>query len=409
LKKVAMWNEATRNALRTLRAWPWYETVRTLRQRFREDRLAVTAGSLTFTTLIALVPLLTVMLAVFSAFPMFREFRGSLEKYFLRTLVPDAIAKPVLGALNSFAAKASGLGGMGAIILLVTAIMVMLTIDRTLNAIWRVRQPRPIAQRVLVYWAGLTLGPLAIGLSLSLTSYAISASRGLVGDLPGGVGLVLGTLQFVLLAGAMAGLFRYVPNTPVLWRHALAGGLFVAVAFEVTKRLLAWYLQLVPTYSAIYGAFATVPILLVWMYLGWVIVLLGAVIAAYAPSLQMRVQHRPDLPGDRFALALALLRELQASRHSARHGLDMGELMQRLRTEPRHLDPILEALIALDWVARLEEGGAQRHVMLCEPAETLASPLVQRLLLAPVPEAAPFWQRAGVERMTLGELLQPPA
>jgi membrane protein len=272
-----------------------------------------------------------------------------------------------------------------------------------------VRQPRPIAQRVLVYWAGLTLGPLAIGLSLSLTSYAISASRGLVGDLPGGVGLVLGTLQFVLLAGAMAGLFRYVPNTPVLWRHALAGGLFVAVAFEVTKRLLAWYLQLVPTYSAIYGAFATVPILLVWMYLGWVIVLLGAVIAAYAPSLQMRVQHRPDLPGDRFALALALLRELQASRHSARHGLDMGELMQRLRTEPRHLDPILEALIALDWVARLEEGGAQRHVMLCEPAETPAAPLVQRLLLAPVPEAAPFWQRAGVERMTLGELLQPPA
>lgn len=404
-----MWNEAARNALRTLRAWPWYETARTLRQRFREDRLGLTAGSLTFATLIALVPLLTVMLAVFSAFPMFREFRVSLEKYFLRTLVPDAIAKPVLGALNTFAAKAGGLGGMGAIILLVTAIMVMLTIDHTLNAIWRVRQPRPIAQRVLVYWAGLTLGPLAIGLSLSLTSYAISASRGLVGDLPGGVGLVLGTLQFVLLAGAMAGLFRYVPNTPVLWRHALAGGLFVAVAFEVTKRLLAWYLQLVPTYSAIYGAFATVPILLVWMYLGWVIVLLGAVIAAYAPSLQMRVQHRPDLPGDRFALALALLGELQTARHSARHGLDMGELMQRLRTEPRHLDPILEALIALDWVARLEEGGAQRHVMLCEPAETPAAPLVQRLLLAPVPEAAPFWQRADVERMTLGELLQPPA
>lgn len=403
-----MWNEAARSALRTLRAWPWYETVRTLRQRFREDRLGLTAGSLTFTTLIALVPLLTVMLAVFSAFPMFRDFRGALEKYFLRTLVPDAIAKPVLGALNSFAAKASGLGGMGAILLLATAVMVMLTIDRTLNAIWRVRQPRPIAQRVLVYWAGLTLGPLAIGLSLSLTSYAISASRGLVGDLPGGVNLVLMLLQFLLLAGAMAGLFRYVPNTPVLWRHALAGGVFVAVAFEVTKRLLAAWLQLVPTYSTIYGAFATVPILLVWMYIGWVVVLLGAVIAAYAPSLQMRVQRRADLPGDRFVLALAVLQELASARAGERHGLAMGELMQRLRVEPRHLDPILEALTALDWVARLEEGGAQRHVLLCDPDNTPARPLVQRLLLAPVPEAEPFWRRAAVDGMRLRDLLQAP-
>jgi membrane protein len=261
---------------------------------------------------------------------------------------------------------------------------------------------------VLVYWAGLTLGPLAIGLSLSLTSYAISASRGLVGDLPGGVGMVLGTLQFVLLAAAMAGLFHYVPNTPVLWRHALAGGVFVAVAFEAVKRLLALYLQLVPTYSTIYGAFATVPILLVWMFLGWVIVLLGAVIAAYAPSLQMRVQHRPERPGDRFALALALLRELDAARHSGRHGLAMGELMQRLRAEARHLDPIVEALAALDWVARLEEGGAQRHVLLCEAAETPAAPLIERLLLEPSPETAPFWQRAGVDRMTLRELLRQP-
>ena len=408
LWKAATWKEAVAFLLRTLQHWPWYETLRTLRVRFREDRLGLTAGSLTFTTLIALVPLLTVMLAVFSAFPMFRDFRMSLEKYFLRTLVPDAIAKPVLGTLNQFAAKASGLGGMGLVILVITALAVMLTIDRTLNSIWRVRRPRPIAQRVLIYWAGLTLGPLAIGLSLSLTSYAISASKGLVGGLPGGVGMVLSALQFILLAASMAGLYHYVPNTPVLWRHAIAGGLFVAVGFEVVKQVLAWYLEVVPTYSTIYGAFATVPILLVWMFLGWVVVLLGAVIAAYAPSLQMQVVHRPHLPGDRFALALQLLRELESARHSSRHGTPMIELARRLRIEPRHLEPIIDRLIALDWVARLEEGGDQRHVLLCEPAETPAAPLVEQLLLSPTLDVRGFWQQAGVERMTLAQLMAAP-
>jgi membrane protein len=404
----AGWKDALALPLRTLKSWPWYATVRTLRQRFREDRLGLTAGSLTFTTLIALVPLLTVMLAVFSAFPMFRDFRLSLEKYFLRTLVPDAIAKPVLGTLNQFAAKASGLGGMGLVILLVTALAVMLTIDRTLNGIWRVRRPRPIAQRVLVYWAGLTLGPLAIGLSLSLTSYAISASKGLVAGMPGAVGLVLGTLQFVLLAASMAGLFHYVPNTPVLWRHALAGGLFVAIGFEVAKRLLALYLQLVPTYSTVYGAFATVPILLVWMYLGWVIVLLGAVVAAYAPSLQLRVTRRPHAPGERFALALEVLRQLDAARHSPARGVTIGQLIRALRVEARHLDPVIDALIALDWVARLEEGGAQRHVLLCEPAETPAAGLVARLLIEPGAEVQSFWQHTGMASLTLDTLLAAP-
>jgi len=168
--------------LRVLRTWPWEATLRTLGERFRDDRLGITAGSLTFTTLIALVPLLTVMLAVFTAFPMFSAFQGALEKYFLQMLVPDTIARPVLRALTQFAAQASRLGSAGLLLLGCTALALMLTIDRTLNAIWRVRKPRPFGQRVLVYWAALTLGPLVLGVSLSMTSYAVSASRGLVAD-----------------------------------------------------------------------------------------------------------------------------------------------------------------------------------------------------------------------------------
>ena len=229
------------HSLAALRTWPWLDTLRTLRQRFREDRLGLTAGSLTFTTLIALVPLVTVMLAIFTAFPMFSSFQGALETYFLQNLVPDNIAKPVLRELTRFAAKANRLGAVGLLVLGATALALMLTIDRTLNAIWRVRKPRPIAQRVLVYWAALTLGPLVLGMSLSMTSYALSASRGLVGVMPGTVSVLLNLVEFGLLMAAIAGLFHYVPNTAVRWRHAWAGALFVAAGFEVAKKALGWY------------------------------------------------------------------------------------------------------------------------------------------------------------------------
>lgn len=391
--------------LETLRDWPWTETLATLARRFREDRLGLTAGSLTFTTLIALVPLFTVTLAIFSAFPRFAAFRDALESYFLQMLVPQAIAQPVLGALSEFAAKARGIGGAGAAVLAVTALSTMLTIDRSLNAIWRVRQPRRFAQRVLVYWAALTLGPLVIGVGLSATSYALGASGDANGALPDWLAWLVATAEFAFMALGMAALFHYVPHTYVRWRHALAGGVFVAAGFEAAKAALAWYLGRVPTLSVVYGAFATLPILLLWIYLGWVVVLLGAVVAAYAPSLQMRVVRRPSTPGYRFELALALLRELAAARASARRGCTLEGLAQALRTDPLQVEPAVERLMAIDWVARLDEPGGARLVLLVDPHSTSAAPLVDALLLASGPLTAPFRERAGVESMRLAELL----
>ncbi len=399
--------ERVAELLSLLRTWPWFDTLRTLRQRFREDRLGVTASSLTFTTLTALVPLATVMLALFSAFPIFASFQGALEKYFLQSLVPDNIARPVLRALAQFAGKASQLGVAGLLVLVATALAMMLTIDHTLNAIWRVRKPRPIARRILVYWTALTLGPLALGVSLSLTSYALSASRGLVAALPGGLGLLLAGIEFGLLAAAMAGLFHFVPNTPVRWRHAWAGGLFVALAFELAKKGLAWYVGFVPTYSVVYGAFATVPILLLWIYLGWVIVLLGAVIAAYAPSLQMHLVTRPPLPGQRFDLALAVLRQLASARREPQRGLVLAELAAGLRADPLQLEPVLELLAELDWVSRLDEDGDARHVLLCDPATTLARPLVEQSLLAPGPATSAFRAATRLDSLLLAEVIGP--
>jgi membrane protein len=389
---------------RTLRTWPWADTWHTLRQRFAEDRLGLTAGSLTFTTMVGLVPLMSVMLALFTAFPMFARFQQALERYLLQSLVPDGIAKQVLAALTQFAAKASQVGTVGLVVLLVAALALVFTIDRTLNAIWRVRKRRPLAQRVLVYWAALTLGPLLLGVSLSLTSYAISASRGLVETVPGGVRLLLSAIEFGLLASGLAGLYRFAPNTYVSWTHAWAGGLFAAVGFEIAKRGLAWYVGLVPTYSVIYGAFATLPIFLLWIYLSWVVVLLGAVIAAYAPSLAMRVARVPDTPGYRFALAVALLRELTRMRGAGQKGLSLAALAGAVHVDPLQVEPVLESLMALDWVARLDEDGARRHVLLADPQATLVAPLVDALLLEPTASTQAFRARAAFASMRLAEL-----
>jgi membrane protein len=399
----ASWREHAAELLQTLQQWPWLDTLITLRQRFREDRLGMAASSLTFTTLIALVPLVTVMLAVFSAFPMFSGFQRALETYFLQALIPDNIAKPVINALTQFAQQSRQLGTAGIVVLLLTAIALMLTIDRALNGIWRVRRPRPLAQRVLVYWAAITLGPLLLGISLTGTSLAISASRGWVGA--SRVASIIDVLEFVLALIALAGLFHYVPNTWVRWRHALAGALFAAVGLEVAKRLLGWYVAKVPTYAVVYGAFATLPIMLIWIYSAWVIVLLGAVIAAYAPSLQMRVARRPAAPGQSFTLALTLLGMLARARGEAVHGLTLGDMATELRTDPLQIEPVLDALIHLDWVARLDEDGEQRHVLTCEPAATPAAPLIDSLLLSPGSVTVAFRERARLASLTLADLL----
>jgi membrane protein len=399
--------------LQTLRTWPWFDTLRTLRDRFREDRLGLTAGSLTFTTLIALVPLVTVMLAVFTVFPMFSGFEAALQKYFLQNLVPDGIAKPVLRSLTQFAGKARGIGTLGLMLLVATALALALTIDRTLNTIWRVRTPRPFAQRILIYWTGLTLGPLALGISLSLTSYALSASKGLVSALPGGLSILLDPIQFILFAAATAGLFHFVPNTAVRWRHAWAGGLFVAFAFEIAKKGLAWYVEAVPTFSAVYGAFATVPIFLLWIYLGWVIMLLGAVIAAYAPSLQMRVTRRAATPGWRFELALAILQRLAMARKAPQHGLSVAALAEVMRVDPLQLEPVIELLVDIDWVQRLDEPvdsatsppATPRCVLLCDPSSTSISALLDRTLLQPGEASAVFRRAADMDRLTLAQAL----
>ena len=405
---VLRWIERLETLFAELSAFPWKSTALTLRERFREDHLGLSASSLTFTTTMALVPFATVALAIFTAFPMFAQFQIVLQKWLLESLIPDNIARQVMGYLTQFAGQASKLGGAGVALLLVTALALVFTIDHTLNSIWRVRTHRPFGQRLLVYWATLTVGPLLLGMSLTMMSYAISASKGVVAGMPGGVTLLLDVLQFFLMAAGMAALYHYVPNVQVKWSHAWAGGLFVSAGLELAKKLLTLYLSKVPSYSLMYGAFATVPILLLWIYTAWVIVLWGAVIAAYLPSLLASTLRRGDTPGWPFQLALETLQQLRQARATPAHGLRMAELVAALRVDALQLEPVLETLSALDWVQQLSESDVpdeSRYVLLADPVATPLAPLMQQLLLGRDAALEKLWIKAGWTALTLDEVL----
>ena len=226
--------------------------------------------------------------------------------------------------------------------------------------------------------------------------------------------LLFDSIQFVLLAGGMASLYHYVPNTPVKWRHAWTGGFFVAVGIELAKKVLALYLGKVPTYSVVYGAFATLPILLVWIYVAWVIVLLGAVVTAYLPSLLAGVARRGTVAGWTFQLAVEVLQELHRARRHSIKGLRPTQLAQLLRVDALQLEPVLDALTGLDWVGQVNDAAQSaadvpesRYVLLADPETTLLAPLLQKLLLQRVESLAPLWAHAGLETLHLADVLQP--
>ncbi len=424
----------TRNLTENLMSFPWKRVALNLRERFKNDQLALTASSLTFTTIIALVPFITVALAVFTAFPMFSTLQTVLQQWLVESLVPDNISRQVLGYLTQFSGKASRLGTLGVMVLFATALALILTIDRTLNRVWHVPKARPLRQRVLIYWTVVTLGPLLLAASLAITSYVVSAGSGVV-KLPGGVRWLLGLLEFGLLAGGVASLFRFVPNTYVAWSHAWAGGLFVAVGIELAKKLLTLYLSAMPTYSAVYGAFAILPILLVWIYLAWLIVLTGAVLAAWWPSLNLGATRNPTAHGWHFQLAVEVLREF-ARLHAGSNGGESGnynhnhnyndnripsgsvatpnkslrksQLARALQVDAAQLEPALNVLLQLDWLGQIDEvitDAEPRLVLLADLDHTRLAPLAERLLLSKNEATYAVWEGGALAELKLRELM----
>ena len=249
-------------------------------QRARKERLPQVAGSLTFTTLLSIVPLLAACLALLTHFPFFRQLKEALQQLLLAKLLPADIARTVLKYLTHFAANASGLTWIGSIFLLVTAVAMLLTVENALNQMWQVRKNRPFLKRVGLYLLMIAVGPLVVGLSLWASSYLLGASMGLIGTLPRALAFVLDLGPFLLGAIALTSLFYLVPNTQVRLLDAVAGGLLASAAFELGKRGFTAYLVKVPTYKALYGAFAALPLLLLWVYFSWLVTLVAAMMTA---------------------------------------------------------------------------------------------------------------------------------
>jgi len=333
-------------------AWEFFLAMVT---RFREERATQTAGSLTYTSLLSMVPLLTVALAITTAFPVFDEWIGSLQLFILENVLPETPAvDTIIEQINSFTQNAGRLTAIGIAGFVVTSVMVMLTVDNALNRIFRVQRRRSIVQNIFIYWGVITLGPLLIGASLSGTYVALHRSLGAL-QLNRVADAMLGVVPFVLTCIALTLLYGVVPARRVDWRHALVGGVLAGIAFEVAKRGFAIYLTRVPTYTLIYGAFATIPIFLVWLYLSWLVVLTGAIFTAVLPVFRAKPERHRVL-GEEFAEALGVLGELaRAHREGAVRSLNA--LARRLRILPDRCEQILVRAAALGWAARTERDG----------------------------------------------------
>ncbi len=347
-------------------------------ERAGEEKLLQVASSLTFTTVLAIVPMLAVVLSLFTAFPVFQEFRVALEDFLTNSLMPPSVSDNIMDYLNQFARQASRLTAIGGVFLLITSLLLIMTIDKAFNDIWHVTRQRPLRQRALVYWAIITLGPVVAGASLWATSFVARESLGLVRDVPEAVSVAVSFIPLVLTALGFAALFVMVPNREVLWRDALVGGCVTAIVLEIMKSAFAYYLTRFPTYTVIYGAFATLPIFLLWIYLSWLAVLLGAILASSAPLIRLGRWEINRYPGAPFVDAVDALRALRQAQTGNPPGLPANLLAAQLRLHQDELNEVLETLAEMGLATRSPEG---LWVLTCDARKTSMAPVVDHFLL----------------------------
>jgi membrane protein len=256
----------------------------TVARRYEKDRCTRVAGALAFTTLLAIVPLTAVGIAVLSIFPVFESWMAAVQAFVYGNFVPAA-GEAVSSYLQQFAANAGRLTVWGLLFLVFTAVMLIATIERTFNDIWHVRRQRKLGRRLVSYWAVITLGPVLMGLSLTISSYVAALPMFAPDTLPlrGVRPAMLGVTPITFECAAFLLLYLVVPNCPVRLRHAFVGSIVATVLFELAKRTFGAFIVSNSTYRAIYGAVAALPVFLIWIYVTWVITLLGAEITAALP------------------------------------------------------------------------------------------------------------------------------
>ncbi len=247
--------------------------------RMGHDRVNVNAGYLAYITLLSIVPMLTVLLSILSSFSIFENVGDVVQDYVITHFVPAA-GDAVRNALTEFVTNTGKMTAVGGMFLFVAALTLISNIDKNLNYIWRVRKKRRMVFSFSMYWMILTLGPILVGASIAVTSYITSLKLLDSEALTGAFNFFLRRLPLLLSFSAFAGLYLLVPNKKIHFLHAIAGAFVAAILFELSKKAFAAYITQFPSYQLIYGALAAIPILFVWVYLCWLIVLIGAEVTA---------------------------------------------------------------------------------------------------------------------------------
>ena len=315
------------------------------------------ATALAYTTLLSLVPLVAVMVSFLNALPVFSQFEQVIREFVVGNFVP-AFGDTIDEYLNQFTGKAKQLTLTGVAFLVVIALMLMATIENAFNRIWKVGEKRRPLVRFLIYWLLLTLGPILVGAGIASTSYLLSLSA--VDTLGMGFDLqkrLLSLLPFLTTSVALTLLYMLVPNCYVPLRYAITGGVCAAVLFETAKFGFGYYVKTVPTYEAIYGALAVLPIFLIWIYVSWIVVLLGAQLTYSLSTFRMTdTDSQPEREWDLVDVCLVLAHMWHAQREG--HGLSLeqlGALEPALAVE--HIIQILDELQNENWVFEKEDEG----------------------------------------------------
>lgn len=322
-------------------------------RRFSEERVPQAAASMTFTTLLALVPVLTVMVAVASIFPVFDRWSDSFVSFVNQTIVPQG-ADMVFDYIDAFRDQANRLTAIGSVMLVVTSLMLIRTIDNAFNRIWRVNTQRPWMMQFLVYWALLTFGPLSLGVGISFMVGSVQDSVLSSGAQQWADALkTAARLAFMTLL--LWGLYRFVPNRFVPARQAFVGALITAFCLETTRFLFTWYMGNFDGYRSIYGAFAAVPFFLLWLNLLWTLVLGGAVLTSSLSYWQGEAFRRGFDSRGRFDDVLKILLLLDAAQKEGRT-LSVQEFRRHINMGYDELGELLEKLARYGYIYSGRQG-----------------------------------------------------
>jgi membrane protein len=347
-------------------------------RRFSRDSCPSVAASLSYTSLLAMVPLLAIGLAMFAAFPAFTDMRETMLRAMIQNVAPS-LAVMIEEHLRGFIGNAGQTTGVGILGLVVTAVLLINTIQTAFDRIWGGGRGFKI-QRFPIYWALITLGPILFGIAFSVSGYAFAIAQS-SSYMSGAVRVYAAVAPFILEAVGFLLFYRLMPTRPVRWTDAATGALIAALLFEFLKRGFGIYLGMLGSYQTLYGALSTLPFFLIWMYLGWLVVLAGAEITASLPEWRSGRRDPDERPrrGDLLGLALGALASLRAVQRTPSGGEKLDALSRELGAEIGRLTYVMDLLRGARFVVRSDN---RRWVLARDLEEVTLNDLVKALNLS---------------------------